>query len=407
MPVRNYLWKNVVEAANERIERTFDNFEKICISFSGWKDSTVMLHLVMEECKKRNQKIWLLFIDWECQFNLTIDHIKHLVEQYKDYIDLYWVQLPILTNNATSMYEPVWKSWDESKKWLWIREKFDFSIQDHKYFPFYYDGITFEEFVPLFGKRYSQWKDMAQFVGIRTTESLNRYRACSTADKWMFKDKRFTTKVVDTVYNVYPIYDFTVEDIRSYLGKYKKQYNKLYDRMHKAWLSVSQMRVDEPFGDEARKNLRLYSIIEPETWAKFIARMNWINTGALYSKTKGNILWNHSVTLPEWHTRESFAKSILNSIPPKTAEHYKNKIAKYIFWYKERGYPDWIPDAWDYKLEQLGKIPSRRQVCKTLLRNDYRCRGLWFGITKNSNYQKYLDLMRRKREERWILSTAK
>jgi predicted phosphoadenosine phosphosulfate sulfurtransferase len=93
----------------------------------------------MEEAQRRNQKIGLLFIDWECQFQLTIDHIKTLIEKYKDNIDLYWVQLQIMTNNATSMYEPLWKSWDEKKKNLWTREKEDFTIQDEKYFPFYYD----------------------------------------------------------------------------------------------------------------------------------------------------------------------------------------------------------------------------------------------------------------------------
>jgi len=404
MPSKLFLWVDVLEEARNRISWAFDNFDKLCISFSWWKDSTVMLHLVIDECIKRNRKVWLLFIDWECQFSLTIEHIKHLVEKYSEYIDLYWIQLPIMTNNATSMYEPIWKSWDEDKKALWTRDKYDFTINKADQLPFFYDWITFEEFVPLFAKRYSDWGKLWQFVWIRTKESLNRYRACSTPDKMMLEWKRYTTNVIDDCWNIYPIYDRDTPDIWTYLGKYKKEYNRLYDRMYMAWLSIHQMRVDEPFWDEARKNLRLYSIIEPQTRAKFIARMNWINTGALYSKTKGNILWNHSVKLPEWHTRESFARSILSSLPPKTSEHYKNKIAKYIFWYKTRGYEDWIPDEWDYALEQKGKIPSRRQVCKTLLRNDYWCRWLGFSITKSSNYQKYLDLMRRKRTERELLN---
>ena len=33
-------------ASRERISWTFDNFDKICISFSGGKDSTVLLDLV-------------------------------------------------------------------------------------------------------------------------------------------------------------------------------------------------------------------------------------------------------------------------------------------------------------------------------------------------------------------------
>ena len=49
---------NVLEATNKRNEWVFDNFEKIYLSFSAGKDSTVMLHTTMEEAKKRNVKIF-------------------------------------------------------------------------------------------------------------------------------------------------------------------------------------------------------------------------------------------------------------------------------------------------------------------------------------------------------------
>jgi len=51
MNLREYTNKNVLTAAKQRISYTFDHFEKIMVSFSGGKDSSVMLHLVMEEAK--------------------------------------------------------------------------------------------------------------------------------------------------------------------------------------------------------------------------------------------------------------------------------------------------------------------------------------------------------------------
>lgn len=389
---------DVLTAAKERISWTFDNFDKIYLSFSGGKDSTVMMHLVMEEAIKRQKKIGVMFIDWECQFDLTIDHVRNMYNMYADHIDAYWIQLEIMTNNATSMYEPTWKSWDKDKMPLWTREREPMAIKSETYFPFYFSGITFEEFTPLFGKWYSEDKATACFVGIRAGESLNRFRTVAR-DKPTYQDKRYTTNVVDNVWNVYPIYDWMTEDIWVYNYKTRKIYNSLYDRMHQAGLTINQMRIDEPFGDEARKNLWIYQIIEPKTWAKFVARMNGVNTGALYSQERGNILGNAKISLPDGHTWESFANHLLESMPPKTAEHYKNKIAKYLQWYRERGYPDGIPDQADYKLEQMGKVPAWRQVVKTLLRNDYWCRNLGFSITKSSNYNKYMNLMRRKRQE--------
>ena len=47
------LNKNVYQAGKERIEYVFDNFERITLSFSAGKDSTVMLHMVMDEAIKR------------------------------------------------------------------------------------------------------------------------------------------------------------------------------------------------------------------------------------------------------------------------------------------------------------------------------------------------------------------
>lgn len=390
---------NVFNASKERISYIFDNFERIYVSFSAGKDSTVMFHLVADEAKKRNRKVGVLFIDWECQFELTIQHARTMFELYKDNIDLYWIQLEILTNNATSMIEPVWKSFDESKRELWVREKESISIKNPKQLPFYYENITFEEFVPLFGKWYSNNEPTACFVGIRAQESLNRFRAIARGDVNRYDDKKFTVNVVDNVWNVYPIYDWKASDIWTFYAKTKLCYNEVYDMMFRAGLTIHQMRIDEPFGDEARKNLWLYHIIEPKTWAKMIARMNGVNSGALYSQDNGNILGNIKISLPENHTWESFSKHLLDTMPPKTSEHYKNKIAKYIQWYKTRGYPDGIPDKADYKLEQLGKAPAWRQVAKTLLKNDYWCRNLGFSITKTSAYNKYLELMRKRRNE--------
>lgn len=396
---------NVYEAAKERIKFTFDNFERIYISFSGGKDSTAMLHLVMEEAKKRNVKIGLLFIDWECQFELTILHIKELISIYNEWLDVYWTQFEIMTNNSTSMIEPTWKSWDESKKDLWTRKKEEHgTIIDGYKFDFYFNDITFEEFIVLFTKWYSMGYSTACFVGIRAQESLNRFRAISKADKFNYNGKKYTTNIFENCWNVYPIYDWNVSDIWHYYSYSKNKYNKIYDLMHMSGLKPSQMRIDEPFGDEARKNLWLYHIIEPNTWSKIVSRMNGVNSGSLYSKENGNVLGNIKISLPIGHTWESFSMHILNTMPPKTSEHYKNKIAVYLKWYKDRGYENGIPDCADYKLEQLGKVPAWRQIAKTLLRNDYWCRNLGFGITKSSAYKKYLELMKNKRNEWKILN---
>lgn len=395
---KKYLATDVLSSSRERINFVFDEFERIYVSFSGGKDSTVMLHLVMDEAIKRKRKIGVFFLDWECQFTSTIDHIRAMYKKYEKNIEPYWVAIPIRTWNGCSQIEPEWICWDETKKDLWVREKDSMSIQDKGFFPFYYQNMLFEEFTPLFGKWYSKGEKCACFIGIRTEESLNRYRTLAR-EKPMYSGKHWTTNVVDNVWNIYPIYDWEVEDDWTYCAKFKKPYNTLYDRMYQAGLTLHQMRIDEPFGDTQRIGLWLYQIVEPKLWAKMAVRVSGANTGAIYAHEKGNVLGNRSVELPKGHTWESFAKFILHTMPPSTSQHYKNKLAKYVFWYRDKGYPDGIPDFVDKDLEAKGKVPSWRRIVKALLRNDYWCRTLGFSPTKSSAYQKYLNHMRKKREE--------
>lgn len=400
---RIMLDMDVLTAAKERISWAFDNLEKIYVSFSGGKDSTCMTHLVIEEAKKRNRKVGLLFIDWEIQYQLTINHVKHVFEEYKDWIDPYWVALPLLSDNACSQYEPEWISWDKKKKDLWVRQPEKISITDETFFPFWYYGITFEEFVPKFGEWYGGGKPTGCFVGIRTRESLNRYRALANRRKSKFDDKIFTTCVSENVWNVYPIYDWKAEDDWTYLAKFKKSYNAIYDRFYQAGLTIHQMRVDEPFGSTTRRSLWMYQVIEPQTWAKMVLRTAGANSASLYCKEMGNILGNGKVTLPEGHTWQSFAMYLLGTMPPSTSEHYKNKIAVYLRWYmKKKGYPNGIPDEADYYLETKKDVPSWRKIVKTLLKNDYWCKGLGFSPTKQSAYDQYIKRMKKKREE-WKL----
>lgn len=313
------LDQNVYEAAQERIEFAFDEFEKVYLSFSAGKDSTVMLHMTIDEAKKRDRKIGVLIVDLEGQYKLTIDHAKQMFKEYEQWIDLYWVCLPIHLRNAVSVYEPFWKCWDKEKQEDWIRELPDCAIHDENYFPFFRNGMEFEEFVPEFGEWYAQGKSTACLVGIRTDESLNRYRTIASRSKIRYKNKGFTTLVTDNVFNLYPIYDWRTEDVWIYHAKFpERRYNQLYELMYKAGLTIHQQRICQPYGDDQRRGLWLFHLIEPETWAKVVARVNGANSGALYINESGSITGYNKIKKPDNHTWESFSKLFLNSIPEQT-----------------------------------------------------------------------------------------
>ena len=399
MPKRG-IGKSVYDAAVERTEWTFDNFDKVYLSFSAGKDSTVMIHIAAKHARKIGKKLGVLMVDLEGQYKLTIEHAYRIFDEYSDVIDLHWVCLPLSLRNAVSVYEPQWICWDKERKDDWIRDVPKGGITDEDYFPFFKHGMEFEDFVPLFGEWYSEGNSCACMVGIRTDESLNRFRTIASTSKVRVGGKQWTTKVTDNVFNIYPVYDWRTKDIWVYHAKNPEDsWNHLYDYMHKAGLTIHQQRICQPYGDDQRRGLWLFHLIEPETWAKVVARVSGANSGALYVQESGNITGYNKIDKPENHTWKSFADLLLESMPDKTKNHYKNKILLFDRWWREMGYPDGIPDYADGKLETSRKVPSWRRVCKSLLRNDYWCKGLGFSQHKTGAYKKYLELMERRKAE--------
>jgi predicted phosphoadenosine phosphosulfate sulfurtransferase len=392
MATKHYLQKNVMQAAQERVEFIFDNFEKIYVSFSGGKDSSVMSHLILTEARKRNRVVGVLVIDLEAQYSDTIKHISELTEEYKDVIDLHWVCPVLLLRNAVSNYQPRWVCWDPERQKDWIRQKPP-QESDMSRYDFYHPKMEFEEFMVLFGEWYSAGNLTAACIGIRADESLHRYRAItSRKDGLMFGGKKWTTRVSGRLFNAYPIYDWKTEDIWVFHGKNQHlSYNRIYDQMTKAGVKLSQQRLCQPYGDDQRRGLWLYHILEPHTWFKLVARVNGANSGALYIQETGNITGYNSITKPDGHTWKSFCNLLLSTMPAKTRNHYVARFKKFIAGWKDRGY-ETIPDEAPHDLEVKCWAPSWKRMCRTLLRNDYWCKGLGQTQPKSDAYQKFKEI---------------
>lgn len=387
---------SVLDAAIARIRKIFDDFPRIYVSFSAGKDSGAMLHLVMAEAQRRNRKVGMFLVDLEAQYKLTMDYARDMFEAYAEWIEPYWVALPLNLRNAVSQFEPQWMCWEPGREQDWVRQPPGFAITDESFFPFFRRGMEFEEFVEDFGKWYSQDKLCACLVGIRTDESLNRWRTIASKRKSSFEGLPWTTWLGGSLYNAYPIYDWRTEDIWTFNARFQAPYNRLYDRMHQAGLTIHQQRICQPYGDDQRKGLWLFHVIEPETWGRVVNRVSGANQGALYAQEKGNILGQQRITKPEGVTWEEYAIRLLESMPPETAEHYRNKIAVFLKWYADRGYPNGIPDEGPATTRET---PSWTRICRALLRNDYWCKGLSFSQHKTEAYSKYKKLMKKRRAE--------
>lgn len=384
--MKKYLSKNVYEAAKERFRIIYSEFDRVCVSFSNGKDSGVLLNLAIEVAREMKKlPVYALYIDFEAQYKNAIDFTYKMFNLKE--VHPYWVCLPIHLRNSVSQFQPHWLCWDKNKKEAWVRDIPDHEsvISDINYFPFFHEGMEFEEFVPKFAKWFSNGKKTCQVVGIRSDESLNRYRTIASDSKITYKNYQWTTKLFrkskSEIYSAYPIYDWKTRDIWIANGKFGWEYNKIYDLMNLAGVSIHKQRLCQPYGDDQRQGLYLFKILEPETWAKIVNRVEGANFGNRYVKTNRTALGNYKINLPKGHTYKSYAKFLLETMPPYLRDHYQEKIDKFWDYWKKNGM-DEMPDKSDPKLEANKKAPSWRRICKVLLKNDYWCKGLSFSQTK-------------------------
>ncbi len=409
--------KNVYQAAMERIEFLFAEFEQIVISFSGGKDSGVMLNLTLDYAKQNNclDKVAVYHLDYEAQYQMTTDYVTRTFKNLPAEVQQYWFCLPVKAQCSTSMFQSYWQPWKLEDKDKWCRQLPENCMSETN-FPFHFDyEISDYEFNIKLAKAISKNKKTCFLIGIRTQESLHRYKAVNKfSDKNEYKSKNYTTQIAPNCINAYPIYDWLAEDIWIANAKFMYDYNKLYDLMYQAGLTIHQMRVASPFNDAATERLKLYKVIDPNNWGKLIGRVNGVNFTGLYGGTTA-MGWN-SITKPAHFTWKEYMYFLLDTLPEEIKENYLRKLkTSFTYWLEKGGaLPVDTVKELDPSLEfdNMGKptnnrnytteyqvikfkeyldeidiknpnlLPTYKRMCIAIMKNDTSCKTLGFGQTK-------------------------
>lgn len=163
-----------------------------------------------------------------------------------------------------------------------------------------------------------------------------------------------------------------------------------------AKVPLKDQRICQPYGDDQKKGLWLFHLLEPQTWNKVVQRVSGANSGSLYNKEIGNINGVGKITKPDGHTYKSYCDLLLKSLPGISRSKYIERFSKFTKWWEERDYAKGIPDEAPYELEAAKVAPSYRRMAKCILRNDYWCKGLSFTQPKSEAYKKFVKMQKRK-----------
>ncbi|MEG2383624.1 MAG: DUF3440 domain-containing protein [Oscillospiraceae bacterium] len=416
-----YLNKSVLQAFNERMDIIFSEFENIFVSFSGGKDSGVLLNLVLKYMQEHDikKRIGLFHVDFEAQYKKTTEYVERTFASNLDRVEPYWVCLPLAARNAASNFETYWYTWDDEKPDIWVREmpKFPYVINmDNNPITTY----EYKEHEKVFSRRFGRWYKDAHgggkticLLGLRSDESLRRYSGIVNK-RYPYKGEKWITSEFKDVWSASPLYDWSVDDIWTANGRFDFDYNHLYDLFYKAGLTLDQMRVASPFIEYSVNTLNLYRVIEPETWCKIVGRVQGANFAAIYGTSKA--MGYHSVSLPAGHTWESYTKFLLETLPEELRNKYLEKFNFSMeFWEKTGGgfseetikevescgykikrngvsnyskdkksrivFEQEIPDDTD-NVTSTNDLPSWKRMCYCILKNDHNCMFMGFGPTK-------------------------
>ena len=421
---------NVYDALIQRLDFVFSEFDKVVVSFSGGKDSGVLLSITMDYARRTGNlgRLAVYHMDYEAQYTKTTEYVDRVFDALPAEVEGFRVCLPIKAQCSTSMFQAYWQPWKMSEKSIWCRPMPSKHVINENNFPWNFDyEISDYDFNIKFGKAVYPGSKVCFIVGIRTQESLNRWRTMNrTHAVNEYKGVRYTTVITDNLVNAYPLFDWTVEDVWTANARFGYDYNKVYDLMYLAGVPLAKMRVASPFNDCAQDALKLYKVLEPDTWGLLVGRVNGVNFTGLYGGTTA-MGWK-KITKPPHFTWKQYMYFLLDTLPEETRNNYLYKLGVSIKFWRERGgclsdetiaelraagVDITVGESSNYKtskkpvrmdylddidIKEFKEIPTYKRMCICIIKNDHLCKYMGFSLTKDEMrrrkaiQEKYKDL---------------
>ena len=287
----HFLWDHeelgvdVWTAAVSRMHEVYDRYDVVEVMFSGGKDSMAALEVAAHVARERDRlPLKVLYSDEEVTTSETTAYLERLRERAD--LDIDWLCFPITHRNAcTSEDDAWWSSWAPEDEHLWVREMPPQALHLGNT-PWYKDPgpgarPNFAQFTNHWSMARNPGKKIALVLGIRAGESLIRRQVVSyhAGDNWIIK-------VTPALHKVYPIYDWTTEDLWTAAAERGWDYNRTYDIYEMLGMALDDQRIGTPFADEPIERLPLWQETAPDIWDKMLKRVPGAESAGRYATTE-------------------------------------------------------------------------------------------------------------------------
>lgn len=255
--IKKYLDIDVLTAAKQRINHLIDAFDTLAVMFSGGKDSLAVLHLVKEVFDERGitKPVNVVFRDEELIPMEVID----FVDQYRQlpWIKMIWFAVPLKSTKYVLGVCHNYVQWDQTRRH--VRDVPPWAVTLPEGDKRVFDQYSMDSYTATYFKG-----KVAFLTGIRSSESIMRFRACVNKLNENYINAVDST---DRVKLCKPIYDWEENDVFRYFYDREIAYCKLYDQQ--MWSGMG-MRVSTPLHAESAKRFDRLKVSAPELYQRVI-----------------------------------------------------------------------------------------------------------------------------------------
>ncbi|ALY09533.1 PAPs reductase [Arthrobacter phage Salgado] len=255
---KQFIANDVYSEAKKRIHHIYDISDEVVVSFSGGKDSLVVLHLVKEVAQERGlEKVKVSFYDEELIPDTVINFVDHYRQQ--PWVDMQWWAVPMKSEKFILGDVRNYVQWDPNRPHVRPIPEHAITAEDLKLPP--------KTMVPQYMMEQLITKGIPGKVailnGIRASESMTRLRASINKLNENYINKGKFPNVVFCK----PIFDWSEDDVFKYFYDNGISYCPLYDAQA---IVGGGLRVSTPLHSQSAKRIGNWRELDPDFYDRIM-----------------------------------------------------------------------------------------------------------------------------------------